>query len=279
MDEGIKVMERYLNKVTHGHCFDVMADLPNKSVDMILCDPPYGVTSGRDTWDKILPVEELWMHYKRIIKDDGAIVLTATNPFASLLVSSNVEMFKYDWVWSKERGGNILTVNHQPFRSHELALVFSKGAITETPNGHYMKYNPQMVYGKPYRRITSGKAPSTVSNSKNWSLKSTCEDTSQRHPLSVLNFNRETGSHPTQKPVPLFEYLIRTFTNPNDIVLDNCAGSGTTALAAIRSERRFILIEQAEEWCNESVRRIAAEPPMLLMLAGIDTDNLLTDRR
>jgi site-specific DNA-methyltransferase (adenine-specific) len=249
--EGVIAM---LNKIIHGDCLEVMWDIPTGSVDMILCDLPYGVTGNRDKWDKILPLEDLWGAYKRIIKPNGAIVLTAINPFASLLITSNLEMFKYEWVWEKEQGSNFATVNHQPFRVHELVLVFSEGKITYTPRGGYMTYNPQKTDGKPYEMKRSGMTEN-LATAQNYERTSGKYD-GKRHPRSVQKFNKETGLHPTQKPVALFEYLIKTYTNEGETVLDNCAGSFTTAVACDNTNRNWICIEKEEEYCNIGLTRV-----------------------
>ena len=253
------------NKIINGDCLEVMKDIPDGSIDAILCDLPYGITGNRSGWDKIIPVEKLWIQYKRIIKNCGAIVLTATNPFASLLINSNIEMYKYEWVWEKEQGSNFATVNHQPFRAHELILVFSNGKITYTPRGGYMKYNPQKTSGEPYFIKRSGKMTSNLSTGKNQTLTSTDNKTGDRHPLSYQFFKKDKQKlHPTQKPVALFEYLIKTYTNKGDIVLDNCIGSGTTLVACKNLKRDFIGIEKEKKYCDIAEKRISAIQPFLL---------------
>jgi len=247
-----------LNTVICGDCLDKLRKIADKSIDMILCDLPYGVTGARDNWDKIIPVDKLWGHYERIIKDNGAIALTATNPFASLLIQSNLKLYKYDWVWVKEQGSNFATVNHQPFRTHELVLIFSKGKITHTINGDYMKYTPQKTSGNPYSIKRSGKMTSNLSTGKNQELTSTNNETGDRHPLSYQYFKRDSNKiHPTQKPVALFEYLIKTYTNKGDTVLDNCAGSGTTGVACKNLNRNYILIEKERKYINIIKTRLA----------------------
>jgi site-specific DNA-methyltransferase (adenine-specific) len=247
-----------INKIYNEDCLgpNGMTLLPDKSVDMILCDLPYGVTGNRDNWDKILPVYKLWDEYKRIIKSDGAIVLTAINPFASLLVASNLDMFKYEWIWEKEQGSNFATVSHQPFRVHEQCLVFSHGKITYTPNGGYMKYNPQKTQGEPYKMKRGGRKPTeNLAAGINYKL-TDGEYDGMRHPRTVVQFYKETGLHPTQKPVDLFEYLIRTYTNEGDLVLDNCMGSGTTAIACKNTNRNFIGFEKEEKYFDIANKRL-----------------------
>lgn len=235
------------NEIIQGDCLEVMKDIPDKSIDMILCDLPYGTTACK--WDTIIPFEPLWKEYKRIIKNNGAIVLTASQPFTSALVMSNPDMFKYEWIWEKEQGSNFTTVNHQPFKAHENILVFSFGKITYNPLGNFMKYNPQKTKGEPYFVKRSGRMTQNLATGINQQLISTNNESGDRHPLSFQRFNRDNPKiHPTQKPVALFEYLIKTYTNEGDLVLDNCAGSGTTGVAARNLKRNFILIEKEPEY-------------------------------
>ena len=223
-----------LNKVYQGDCLEVMKDIPDKSIDMILADLPYGTTACK--WDTIIPFEPLWEQYKRIIKDNGAIVLTASQPFTSALVMSNIKIFRYCWYWDKVRGSNFATVNIRPFNSCEEITVFYKNQPT---------YNPQKKAGKPYTRKQGyvGEAKQTGLNKK----EVITVNNGDRFPLSILRFSKESGLHPTQKPVALFEYLIKTYTNEGDLVLDNCAGSGTTGVACQNLNRNFILIEKEPE--------------------------------
>lgn len=230
-----------INSVNNGNCLDLMSDINDKSIDMILCDLPYGTTACK--WDTVIPFEPLWAHYKRIIKDNGAIVLTASQPFTSALVMSNIKMFKYCWVWEKEQGVNFMLSKKQPMKVHEDIVVFSNGSC---------KYNPLMEQGKPY---VSGKGNSgNVTGNVN-KVQTTNKGT--RFPKTILKINRETGHHPTQKPVALFEYLIKTYTNEGELVLDNCAGSGTTAIACLKTNRNYILIEQESKYCEIANKRIA----------------------
>ena len=219
--------------------------IPDKSIDMILCDLPYGTTACK--WDIIIPFEPLWREYKRIIKDNGAIVLTASQPFTSALVMSNIKMFKYEWIWEKEQGVNFLLSKKQPLKVTENILVFCKRQTI---------YNPQMTAGKPY---ISGKGTSgDVSNNV---IKVQTHNEGIRYPKNLIRANRETGLHPTQKPVALFEYLIKTYTNEGDLVLDNCAGSGTTGVACLRINRKFIGFEWSpikphDKYYNVAMKRI-----------------------
>ena len=244
-------IEEMLNKVICGDCLEVMKDIPDKSVDMVLADLPYGTTACK--WDTIIPFEPLWEQYKRIIKDNGAIVLTASQPFTSALVMSNVDWFRYELIWEKERPTNIMFMKKQIGKVHENILVFYK---------HQPTYNPLMtkrdnptiaVYGKD----TKGGDSKTHKNQR---LRySEGYNRFVKYPRSVIKINRDTlkGSmHPTQKPVALFEYLIKTYTNEGDLVLDNTAGSGTTGVACKNLNRNYILIEKEPEYCDIINKRL-----------------------
>ncbi len=247
-----------LNKIYHGDCLEIMPSLPDKSIDMILADLPYTFKSRNrvtaNKWDLPIDLDKLWEQYKRLIKDEGAIVLTASNPFTSYLVMSNLEMFKYEWVWEKDNGSNFVHVNYQPFKVHEQVLVFGKQATTYVKSGKNMKYNPQFTYSTPYKVKRDG---SDMANLAGFGGRTdTNNPEGKRYPRSVQKFNLERGLHPTQKPVSLFEYLIRTYTSKGDVVLDNVIGSGTTAVACLNSGRNFIGIELEEEYCVIANKRI-----------------------
>ena len=215
-----------------------MKDLPDKSVDMILCDLPYGTTACK--WDTVIPFEPLWEQYKRLIKNNGAIVLTASQPFTTALIASNMQMFKYCWVWDKKISGNPLLAKHQPLKTHEDICIFSEG------RGNYF---PQMRTGK--KRTKGG----GYSKLLNMSMSKSIND--QYYPISILEFsNAKRGEHPTQKPVALFEYLIKTYTNEGEIVLDNCIGSGTTAVASLNTGRFFIGIEKEPKYVEIAQKRL-----------------------
>jgi len=241
-----------INTITCGDCLEVMQLIPDKSVDMILCDLPYGTTACK--WDTIIPFEPLWAQYKRLIKDNGAIVLTASQPFTSALVMSNPGWFKYCWVWNKEVGSNIFNLKRQPFRIHEDICVF----------GDNENYYPIMVEkAKPqvqgiYKIIDDGSAVTD----KEAKQKLAGKIYTHSYPKSILTFSKDKRTlkqlHPTQKPVALFEYLIRTYTNEGDTVLDNCIGSGTTAIACINTGRNYIGIEKEEKYCRIAEERIHA---------------------
>ncbi len=241
-------------EVIQGDCLEVMKDIADKSIDMILCDLPYAETGNK--WDFPVNPERLWEQYRRIIKEDGVIVLTGTFKFGTQLYLQAPDLYKYDWIWEKDNGTNAPNVGLQPFRTHEQIFVFGKGRVT---NGTRisMKYNPQKTEGKPYSQM-SGKM------SENWKggLKNIVTDnpTGLRHPKTIQKFNRDkSGLHPTQKPVALFEYLIKTYTNEGDLVLDNCAGSGTTGVACKNLNRNFILIEKEQEYIDIINKRLAPE--------------------
>ena len=238
------------NTITCGDCLEVMQAIPDKSVDMILCDLPYGTTACK--WDTIIPFEPLWEQYKRIIKDKGAIVLTASQPFTSALVMSNVDNFKYAWVWNKvNKFSGHLNAKKQPMRQTEDILVFCNG----TPI-----YNPQMFDGIPYKATSSGWKSQNYGHQID---KITTISDGKRYPRNLIAINGdERGTvgriHPTQKPVELFVYLIKTYTNEGDTVIDNCIGSGTTAIACINTGRNYIGIEKEEKYCRIAEERIHA---------------------
>jgi site-specific DNA-methyltransferase (adenine-specific) len=239
------------NKVIQGDCLEVMKDIEDKSIDMILCDLPYGTTACK--WDTIIPFEPLWEQYKRIIKDNGAIVLTASQPFTSALVMSNPSMFKYELMWEKEKASNFMLLKKQFGKVHENILIFCK---TST------KYNPIKIPANP-DKIDKRKRFNDVIKKDGVTPELKLYrpvDNGLRYPTSVLYFNRdENALHPTQKPVALFEYLIKTYTNEGDLVLDNCIGSGTTAVACINTKRNFIGFEISEEYCEIANKRISQE--------------------
>lgn len=248
-------MER--NKVYLGDCLELMKNIQDKSIDMILADLPYGTTACK--WDTIIPFDKLWEHYKRIIKDNGAIVLTASQPFTSALVMSNPKMFKYQWVWIKTKKTGFTNAKNRPLSQHEDVVIFSKANVANGSN-LMMKYNPQdlLVLNKT-RKGDKNKSEGDL-NGQKYYRPSQSEDYIQEYtnyPTTVLEFASEGKIiHPTQKPVALFEYLIKTYTNKGDLVLDNCAGSCTTAIAAINTDRDFICIEKEEKYFEIGNKRI-----------------------
>ena len=221
-----------------------MPSLADKSIDMILCDLPYGTTACK--WDTIIPFEPLWEQYKRIIKDNGAIVLTASQPFTSALVMSNVKMFKYEWIWDKKIPSGMSYARFQPMRQHENILVFCDGKTI---------YNPQMIRrDKPIKGGGMSKGE-TTNNQNLIALKKTYDF---KNPTTIIVEDkiRKGSLHPTQKPVALFEYLIKTYTNEGDLVLDNCAGSGTTAIACLKTKRNYICIEKDADYYKVATKRV-----------------------
>lgn len=227
-----------------------MAEIPDGAVDMILCDLPYGTTQNK--WDTVIPFEPLWAHYWRVAKPNAAVVLTAAQPFTSALVMSQVKRFKYDWCWRKPKGTGHLNAKKMPMRDKEDVLVFCRGATA---------YNPQFGRGEPYGNKAGKVAESGLTNNYGkFGIHREGSD-GKRYPKQVIDFPVvERGTvHPTQKPVALFEYLIRTYTDEGMMVLDNCAGSGTTAIAAERTSRRWICIEQDAEYFEKAVGRVQDE--------------------
>jgi len=237
-----------INKIIQGDCLVEMPKIPDKSIDMILCDLPYGTTAC--SWDTIIPFEPLWEQYKRIIKDKGAIVLTASQPFTSALVMSNIKMFKYQWVWNKKLAGNGILAKIQPLKIHEDVLIFSKGKC---------KYFPEMTKGILRKKLTSNLKVSEINNGDGVKK---CQETynDTYYPTSIIDFSlaglRKGRLHPTQKPVALFEYLIKTYTNESETVLDNCMGSGTTGVVCKNLNRNFIGIELDPEYFKIAEKRI-----------------------
>lgn len=234
-----------------GDCLEIMPKLKTDSIDMILCDLPYGTTACK--WDTVIPFEPLWAEYKRLIKPNGAIVLTASQPFTSALVMSNVASFKYSWVWHKNKATGHLNANLKPMLAHEDIVVFSFGKPA---------YNPQKTNGhKPGNKATRCSSPPTVYNEH---TSTEYGGQTDRFPRSVIDVpvvnNDGTGDgrfHPTQKPVALFEYLIKTYTHEGMVVLDNCAGSGTTAVACENLKRKWCCIEREEKYCDVIVDRLS----------------------
>ena len=226
-------------QLLQGDCLEIMPTLPDASIDAIIADIPYGTTACK--WDSVIPFEPMWAQLKRLIRPRGAIVLFGSQPFTSALVMSNPKWFKYEWVWEKEQGSMMLNVPFQPIKIHENIIVFSDSASTYSKKGS-MKYIPQMGVGKPYISPPIKDGNITFHSSPN--LQKAKTNSGTRYPKTILRHNTERGLHPTQKPIPLMEYLIRTYTNPGQIVLDFTMGSGTTGVACVNTGREFIGIEQ-----------------------------------
>ena len=241
-----------LIKLYNGDCIDIMRDMPDKSVDMILTDPPYGTTSCK--WDSVIPFEPLWEQYNRIIKDNGAIALFGSEPFSSKLRNSKIELYKYDWKWIKEGATGFQTVKTQPMRKYEDIAIFSKGTIA-SGSMRNMKYYPQgLVEINKLKKV--GKKPAYIGDRPNqYGKEYTAKYTN--YPVNLLEFARDKENlHPTQKPVALLEYLIRTYTNEGETVIDNCMGSGSTGVAAVNTGRDFIGIELDKGYYDIAEQRI-----------------------
>ena len=241
-------------EIWHGDCLELMKDIPDGSVDSIIADPPFGITQCK--WDSIIPLEPIWKQIKRVVKPNGSIILNASQPYTSLLITSNPKMFKYCWVWEKTQATGFLNANKRPLVAHEDIVVF------------YLKqptYNPQKTYGhspiNSYTKRPEVQNKTHVYGKVNKIVSGGGE--TDRFPRSVQVFasdkqkNKSTKfMHPTQKPIALCEYLVKTYTNEGDLVLDFCAGSGTTGLAAKNLNRQFILIEKEKEYYDICVERL-----------------------
>ena len=234
-----------------GDCLERMKEIPDGSVDMILTDPPYGTTACK--WDSIIPLEPMWEQLKRVIKPNGAIVMTASQPFTSVITISNLKGYKHNWVWEKSRSGSAITAKHCPVKIHEDVLVFSK-------NGERVNYYPIMEKGSPYSR----KSKYNNGNNHKFGINANVETVNKgtRYPKTIRlekqNWSKQQQLHPTQKPVALMEYMIKTYTNEGETVLDFCLGSGTTGVAAKKLNRNFIGIELDEEYFKIAQDRISA---------------------
>lgn len=237
-------MIKMLNQVFNEDCLEGMKRIPAGSVDMILCDLPYGTTQNQ--WDSIIPLQPLWEQYKRIIKPNGAIVLTAQTPFDKVLGCSNLDWLKYEWIWEKENSTGFLNANKMPLKNHENVLVFYKSLPT---------YNAQMEKGKYY--TTKKKSNSTNYGKDVEGYNGITENDGERFPKTIQKFTRDKEQiHPTQKPVALFAYLIRTYTNTGETVLDNCMGSCTTAIACMETGRNYIGFEKDADIYKTGMARI-----------------------
>lgn len=231
--------------VIEGDCLDVLATLPDACVDAIICDPPYGTTACR--WDAVIPFAPLWAQLHRVLKPQRAIALFSSQPFTSALVASNIARFRYEWIWRKSVGGGFLTAKHRPLKRHENIVVFSEGEHL---------YHPQLRRGEAYhaRQGYAGEALARRGDEiAGWVTK----NPGFRYPTSVLTFASETGLHPTQKPVALIRYLVRTYSDPGDLILDFTLGSGTTALAAALEGRHYLGIERETKYVRAARRRLA----------------------
>jgi len=228
----------------NGDCLEIMKTIEDNSVDMIMADLPYGTTACK--WDSIIPLDVLWEQYNRICKKNAAMVFTAAQPFTTILAASNIKNLRYEWIWEKPQGTNPMNAKIMPLKSHENILVFYR----EKPT-----YNPQMWYSTPYSGYKSDTATigEVYGNAKS---KHRDNPDGSRYPKTIIKHKQEKGFHPTQKPVGLMEYLIKTYTNEGDVVLDNTMGSGTTGVAAQNLCRGFIGIEMDENYFNIAKERI-----------------------
>lgn len=236
-----------LDKIYLEDCLEGMKRIDDCSIDAIICDLPYGTT--RNAWDSVIPLDALWAEYKRIAKPNAAIVLFAQTPFDKVLGASNLTMLRYEWIWQKESGTGFLNAKKAPLKEHENILVFYRKPPV---------YNPQMKQGTPYKC----KQGNVVNNYDSAHMNDVVitENKGERYPTTILRFARDRKKlHPTQKPVDLLRYLVRTYSNKGDTILDNCMGSGTTAIACIKEHRHFIGFETCEEYYNIAIDRIKKE--------------------
>lgn len=247
------------NKLYHGDCFRLMQDIPDKSIDMILSDPPYACLNKSNKaakWDKEIDLQDLWKQYERIIKDNGAILLFCQGLFAGKLILSNPRLYKFDIVWNKVRKTGFLNAKKMPMRQHEQILVFYKKLPT---------YNPQMVKCEPRQRNHSRGNGTHKETNRNYGKYGKADDiiTDEKYPGSIITFAKGHGKedwlHPTAKPIELLSYLIRTYSNEGDLVLDNFAGSGSTCIAAIKENRKFIGMEMDNHFFGVADERIKNE--------------------
>ena len=240
-------------ELMQGDCLELMKQIPDGSIDMILCDLPYGTTQNK--WDTALSLDLLWNQYERIIKENGAILLFAQAPFDKALGASRIKWLRYEWIWEKDNSTGFLNANKMPLKKTENILVFYKNLPT---------YNPQKTVGKPYK-CKQG------SGSSSWNYDQTqgghiTENKGERYPTNLIKFNRDRDKfHPTQKPVALLEYLIKTYTNPGEVVLDNCMGSGSTGVACVNTGRRFLGMELDKKYFDIAMNRIAEEERAVLL--------------
>lgn len=229
-------------RLYHGDCLKLMKDIPDESVDMILTDPPYGVT--RCKWDKVQLFEPMWEEYRRIIKPNGCIAIFAGEPFSSALVQSNLKMYRYEFIWKKDIHSDFLNAKRKPLKIHDKIQIYYEKQPT---------YNPQMTSGKAYNRRGVKRETECYGKMHSYEAKS---GITERYPTAVLEFKREVGIHPTQKPVPLLAWLIRTYTDAGNVVLDSFMGSGSTGVACVQEGRNFIGIEQERRYFEIAQRRI-----------------------
>jgi len=261
----------------NGDCLVEMKSIEEHSIDLILCDLPYGTTDRKGSeskknagsrllkWDTVIPLDELWLEYKRVLKPRGAVVLTADQPFTSKLILSNVEWFKYEWIWKKKKTTGFLLANYRPMKQTEDVVVFSPaGAAAASKNGKNMTYNPQGLIEKRVKKKNNPKRlgkflhnPKFMGENNKLLHETEYEQKYTNYPSEIIEFGLDKNVvHPTQKPVALMEYLIKTYSNENETVLDNCMGSGTTGVACVNTNRKFVGIERDEEYYDMAKTRI-----------------------
>lgn len=249
-----------IDKIYHGDCLELMREIPDKSIDCIICDLPYGVLNRNNPhaqWDNIIPIKPLWEQYERVIKDNGAIILFGQGMFTAMLMMSNIKNWRYNLIWQKGgRASGFLNAKKMPLREHEDIIIFYRQQPT---------YNPQMYKCEPHERNHSrGKQDKNTNRCYGKFGKAEDIITDLKYPKSILNFKRPHPQiHPTQKPVELIRYLIRTYTNEGDLVLDNCMGSGTTAVACIKEKRHYLGYEITKEYFDIAQERIKQEQAQL----------------
>ena len=237
--------ETNLGKLYCGDCLEIMPQITDK-IDLVTADLPYGVTDCQ--WDSLINLNDLWPLYNQITKNSAIIALTANQPFSSMLIMNNLSMFKYEWIWAKNRATGFLLSKHRPLSNHEHILIFGKGLT---------KYKPQKTFGHPPTNSAKGCSQGSIYHGKN--IRNYSGGDTSRFPLSIQYFKSERGFHPVQKPISLICYILKTYTDENDLVLDNVIGSGTTAVACERLNRRWIGIEISEEYCETAKNRIKKE--------------------
>jgi site-specific DNA-methyltransferase (adenine-specific) len=237
-----------INKIYNEECLEGMTKIPNKSIDMILCDLPYGTTACK--WDVIIPFDKLWEQYNRIIKDNGAIVLTGSQPFTTDLINSNRKMFKYELIWNKVLPTGFAIAKYQPMKQHENIVVFAKGKTVY--NAQTTPRKTKRIYNRTHKSYEGSE-----NLQKHDGTDRVLENYQPRSIIEFSNANQKDKLHPTQKPTALFEYLIKTYTNEGNIILDNCIGSGTTAIAAINTNRNYIGFELDPDYYKIAKERIA----------------------
>ena len=243
-----------LDTIYNEDCLEGMKRIPDGSIDCIICDLPYGTTAC--AWDSVIPFDKLWEQYRRICKPNAPIVLFGSEPFSTMLRMSNLKAFKYDWIWNKEASGSGLLANVQPLKIHEIVSVFGFGTTT---------FNPIMTKGAMRNKKSYG---SKSGSTTGYIAESKDNYNDMYYPKSIVSFSNASQAdkfHPTQKPVDLLRYLVLTYTNEGDTVLDNCMGSGTTAIACIKEKRHFIGFELSKEYFDKAVRRIKAEQAQLTL--------------